>query len=536
MTQNTSNRVLIVGWDGADWRILEPMLRKGQLPALGRLISEGVSGPLRSTIPTHSYTAWASFMTGKNPGKHGIYAFMSRRDPAHGGRALTIDRRSIVGESFIEALARHGRTVGTAHVPLTFPPVPLNGFWISGMVIPEGATYTHPPELQPLIEGYAGSAFGEDVLWNRIPGNWERLFDISETVAEAHARGFLYLLDRLAWDVFTYVFVSPDRLQHVVMRLLDESHPEYDAELSQRYMPRVVEHFQMLDRALGEAVARVGEDTLVLLISDHGFRACWRDWSAADWLRQRGYLRVRRDWRKLRQLLRKPVQALVHSPEKREAMATLGSRLLRDDLDWKRTQAYVASVSEHGIRVNLEGREPLGVVPQSRYEEFRKQMRAEILALRDPDSGEPLVREVYMREELFYGDKLGDAPDLVFELATGIGAPSTPSGNSHVMPSGWKSGEHDPEGILVAHGPHVPRGRRLANAHLIDIAPTVLHVMGVPIPDDMDGVFLEGMFAGADFDPIQFETPWAAEVEQGIYSDEEQDLIEDHLRSLGYLD
>ncbi len=287
-------RVMIVGWDGADWRILDPMLRDGRLPVLRRLIDQGASGPLRSTIPTHSYTAWASFMTGKNPGKHGIYAF-GRYIPTETVQSLPADRRSIAGETFFEILSRHGRRVGTAHVPLSFPPLAVDGFWISGMVIPKGAGYTYPADLQSKLEAQAGASFADRVGWAMLENEWERVLERTQRITEAQIDGLFYLLEQFAWDVCTYVFVSPDRLQHIAMRLLDPAHPAYDADLARRYLPAIYAHFEMLDRALGQVLERIGDDTLLMLVSDHGFRSCWSGWSAATWLRSRGYTTFRRD-------------------------------------------------------------------------------------------------------------------------------------------------------------------------------------------------------------------------------------------------
>jgi predicted AlkP superfamily phosphohydrolase/phosphomutase len=532
--EQAMQRIMVVGWDGADWRILEPMLRDGRLPVLQRLIAEGVSGPLRSTIPTHSYTAWASFMTGKNPGKHGIYTF-GRYIPTQSVQSMPADRLSIVGETFFEILSRHGRKVGTAHIPLSFPPAVVDGFWVSGMVIPKGASYTYPADLQSILETHTGTSFADRVGWAMLENEWEQVFDRTEVITQAQIQGLFYLLDHQAWDVFTYVFVSPDRLQHISMRLLDESHPDYDVELSQHYLPRIYEHFELLDMTLGKILKRVGKDTLLLLVSDHGFRSCWCGWSAEAWLRERNYLKFRRNWPELQRLLQIMIRIIARSPDQRRMLLRKWTRRLIGGVDWSCTRAYVASPLEQGIRINLQGREPFGIVPLSEYEQLREHLRAEIRALRDPDTGQLLVSEVYLREELYQGLKVEEAPDLVFNFAPGVAVPKkSPERGHYITPTGWKSGEHDLDGILVAYGPHVAAGRRLEHARLIDIAPTILQIMDVPILEDMDGTFLADLFYDAAIAPVRRETSQAYQAEASVYTPEEEEQMKEYLRSLGY--
>ncbi len=235
------------------------------------------------------------------------------------------------------------------------------------------------------------------------------------------------------------------------------------------------------------------------------------------------------------------VQALIRSavraPDRRRSLTRRITRRLSGGIDWSRSVAYVTSGLEQGVRINLQGREPYGIVPRGEYEQLRERLRAEIAELRDPGTGKPLVKAVYLREELFHGGKADEAPDVVFDFAEGVATPGRPvAGGQHVVPTGWKSGEHDLDGILVAHGPGVPAGRRLENAHLIDIAPTVLHLSDVPIPDDMDGVSLAEALYGAALDPARNEAGRAVEAGVSGYTAEEEQQIEEHLRSLGYLD
>jgi predicted AlkP superfamily phosphohydrolase/phosphomutase len=472
-------------------------------------------------------------MTGKNPGKHGIYAFTDTR-PQNQGRHAPVDRCSISGETFFETLSRLSYRVGTAHIPLSFPPAAVNGFWVSGMTIPDGAAYTYPRDLQGELERQAGRGFTRNVGWSWLNGQWEQLFDLSESVARAQSRGLLYLLRRFDWDLLTYVFTSPDRIQHVAMRVLDPSHPEHDAQLAQRYLPRVHQHYELLDETLGQAVEQAGEDALVLLVSDHGFRPCWRSWSADSWLRQEGFLKTRGDHRQVRKVLGGILRTVFPDSGWRRASARWGAQVLNDQVDWARTQAYVASATEQGIRINLKGREPFGIVQPLEYDGLRGRLAREIADLHDPITRAPFVRQVYLREELFHGRRAREAPDLVFSFTRGITEPTNSLGHTLVEPTGWKSGDHRVEGIIVACGPSVRSGQRIDGARLVDIAPTVLHVLGAPVPEDVDGQVLERLFA-TSLGTVRSAAPAARDGLDTDYSREDQLDIEERLRSLGYL-
>jgi predicted AlkP superfamily phosphohydrolase/phosphomutase len=500
------------------------------LPTLQSLIFNGVSGSLRSVIPTHSYAAWASFMTGKNPGKHAVYAFESYA--TQDGNTEVVDRRSISGETLFEVLSRHGRKVNVAHIPLTFPPKSVNGVWISGMIIPNGAGYTHPESLQMQLESRFGDLPIRDISWNLYRDDWTDLFNLADEIASAQTSELFYLMEQFDWQVLTYIFVSPDRLQHPSMRLVDESHPNYDSKIAKLYSPRLRAHYELLDDTLKGVLSRIDDDTLLLLVSDHGFRSCWQVWSANAWLREKGFLKKKRDWNRFRKLLGIPLSFLVQNRGQRQVLKRRGKSLLKDEIDWSSTIAYAGSVSEQGIRINLKNREPYGIVPETKYLIVRERIRTELEKLRDPKTGQSLLKQVYYREDLFQGKYLDQSPDIIFDFESGV---TGFGGHNQLMPSGWRSGDHGLDGILVAYGRSVVSAKKLMGGKLIDIAPTVLHFLDEPVPEDMDGQFLSEMFVDGVFGAVEYEKSHENEKEQVEYSGEEQRQIEERLRNLGYL-
>src|SRR5216117_3736163 len=138
------SRVILIAWDGADWRILDPLLGQGALPNLQALLDRGQRDVLRSTIPTHSWTAWPSFLTGVDPDWHGVYDILEGRG---GGRQLPVTFHSIKERTFMDDLGRAGVPSLVVNVPLTFPPPAMDGKLIAGGVLPKWRAFTHPESL-----------------------------------------------------------------------------------------------------------------------------------------------------------------------------------------------------------------------------------------------------------------------------------------------------------------------------------------------------------------------------------------------------
>lgn len=547
MSLETRKKVVIIGLDGADWRLLRPWMADGRLPTLARLQAEGTTGPLRSTIRPESSVAWSSFATGVNPGKHGVYGFVRWTE----GYDFQLANSSSVGAPrFWGILDRAGYNVGLINIPFTYPPDPIHGFLVSGMLTPNAdVAFAYPQAVQSR-------------LLARFKGNL--LFDAGDREQNKNAlvahvgaytrqqREMVSLLWEEPWDLLAVVFTGPDRLQHFLWADTDSDHPLHKSEDGRRYGDALLEHFQVLDAAVKQIVERLPSDSLVLIMSDHGFNGCGRRFYVNNWLKAGGYLRPRgafAGWkigaRILRQLKRVPWLRRV----KRRILPDewgpthLQTTAFSQAFDWSRTKAYFAP--DGGIRINLKGREPAGIVPPSAYDSLLQELQEALRSLVDEETGAAPLHEVYRREELYHGRYANVAPDLILEPQREKGTAlhnyvldgSTAKGEAVFTTSHPYSGNHAPNGILMAWGEGVKAGASLSGARIIDIAPTVLATLGAPIPQYMDGRFLENIFIPSHA-PYPEYTDELSLTDSGTrpFTGEEAAAVASRLQNLGYLD
>jgi predicted AlkP superfamily phosphohydrolase/phosphomutase len=382
-----------------------------------------------------------------------------------------------------------------------------------------------------------------------------------------------YILTRDRFAFVMFYQLATDRLQHWLWYLLDHTHPWYDAELAQRFYDQIVAYYHGLDAQLAKLVETSGPDPTVLVMSDHGFGPVHKGIDLGTWLLQEGYLQIKRH--PLSQLklclwklgwgpmaLSQPfVTGLLKwgavqrwfartfaSQGEVDARARLG-RLLhrfflqRGDIDWRRSRAYC--LSGFGmLRLNVQGREPEGAVPPERYQAVRDEIAAKLRALRNPTTGQPVNGQVIVREEAYHGRFADEMPDLVYltlEQGYIIEQPmALPFVSKRVIIEDPKiSGTHRMHGMLIAKGPAFRKGARIDNANLMDLAPTILHLLGSRVPDDMDGRVLTEAFEEAFLKeyPITYREaqPDATKQETGLTL-EDQAVILERLKGLGYID
>ena len=278
-----------------------------------------------------------------------------------------------------------------------------------------------------------------------------------------------------SWRLLVAVFLFPDRIQHMLYRFADTEHPNHDPELAARYGGGIADAYRDTDRIVGETVAAAPPGTRFLVVSDHGFHSFRKQFQVNTWLARNGYL-----------------QPPAESAARRLEDLFDPNALFFPGVDWSRSQAFALGLS--GIYFNQRGREPQGIVdPGAERAQLAERLIAELLAFRDPETGERVVRAVHRREDIYEGDFVEEAPDLILGLEPGyrIGWQSTLGGfpESTITPNmdNW-SGDHcsmeDTAGVLVSNVPlRTP-------AALRDIAPTVLDLLGVPPPLETDGVSL----------------------------------------------
>jgi predicted AlkP superfamily phosphohydrolase/phosphomutase len=545
-------RVLTVAIDGATMDLIEPWADAGRLPALGRLISEGVSGRLESTLPPVTSPAWPSFATGKNPGKHGVFDFIANTQ----GKFGLVNASSIDGRTLWDLLSSYGARVGIMGVPVTYPPSPVNGYMITGLLSPKGVEISYP-------EGFLGRYERELGRYRVAPSiGYKRgseepfLADLRDMVRQ-RGRFALKLMENEPWDFMLVHFLATDIVQHALWRFSDSSHPDLDAAQAQRFGDGIWSIYALVDEIIGRMLDLLSDDVTVVVMSDHGFGPLHGVVNLNNLFLREGLLHLKEDpatriryglfrlglapagvyhW-----LERLGLQSITWKVSKSVRNRMVGRLLSFDHVDWPRTRVY--SMGHVGqVYVNLEGREPSGIVrPGDEYEEVREEAIRVLHTLRHPVSGKPLVDAVIKREETYFGKHGADGPDLhvVMDGYRYISFPLFAT-DAEIITSQIRgdSGCHRLQGAFVARGPSLLSGQVVSGARILDLAPTILYLMGFPVPGDMDGSVLTGAFRSASLEsnPVRYETEeeQSSQADYALSSSEEQQ-IRDRLRGLGYL-
>jgi predicted AlkP superfamily phosphohydrolase/phosphomutase len=559
-----TKKVLFIGLDGATFDLLDPLMNQGLMPRLAQFISEGVRGPLETTIPPITPTAWVSWMTGKNPGKHGVFEFLLRRKGSGELPDTPVSSRSRDGLPFWDLLGQMGKHAIVTNMPCTYPPMMVNGLMISDFLTPRGRRdFTHPAGLLEEVE----SKFGPYELYITevyTPGNVDKILDQLFTEIEYKTRVNRYLMEQYDWDVFATHYWSADRFQHELWHLLDESHPFFDRKEHDAHINRIHDYWRAVDSMFGELFDAAGDQTTVYIGSDHGFGPIKKFLCFNVWLIQEGLLVLKRD---AMTLFKRGLFKLGLTPDlayrsamkmglahlrlsvgvtNRSKLMTLANAMMLslEDVDWSRTVAF--SKGNYGqIFINLKGREANGIIePGSQYESTMRKITDKLRALTEPESGQPLIGPIWRREDLYTGPHSEESPDLQFLPADMSNKPLGTldlTSNKFITPVYGNSGDHRMHGILIGRGPELRRGARIEDARIIDYAPTILHSFGVEVPSDMDGRVLEEMFTAEymSANPVRMSEAtgldYNAPGKSPVMTEEESEEIRARLRGLGYL-
>lgn len=569
---SNNTKVVVIGLDGATFDLIKPWIEQGKLPTLNKLIKEGVHGELLSTIPPLSPQAWTSFLTGKNPGKHGIFEFTEFKPNSYEIGFTNANTRQ--GKSLWKILSEHCKSVGVMNVPMTYPPEEVNGFLIAGFEAPGvQSNFTYPSDLYDKIKKDVGEYDIHGDFWTTKGPDYyiQRTLDTIDN----HSRVTKYLLNKYPSDFFMTVFGSTDRIQHFCWKYMDPTHPNYIPSEKEKYGNAIFQVYEKADHYIKEYLESIKGEKTIIIMSDHGMGPYYKIVYIDRWLERHGLLSYKAsdsslrsyvsllflDFSKaiyfqLRKRLPRNVKDWLKSklPEVRNK---LDSHLIMADIDWMNTKAFSMGVETTLIYINLKGRFPLGVVePGEEYEELRDYIISKLKKLKDPDTGEAIVGDVYKKEQVYHGDCLEKAPDLIviwrnYEYITRRQYGSHQK-NGEIISSELKAGEvgelmsleqtasHRQEGIAVFSGKHIKKGVKLKGAEIIDIAPTILYMMGIPIPEDLDGKVLLDIFEKVFVDayPITYlKHPEEDRSQDGVstYTEEEERLLRKRLEDLGYL-
>ena len=650
-------KMVILGFDGMDPDLVRTWVDEGKLPNIKRLMDAGGLYPLSTTHSAESPTAWASFATGVNPGKHNIYDFlvrdtntylpdlgMVRREPAKflfGYLPIARPKLHSIrgGTSFWVEAGRAGVRTSVLTVPVTFPPEEVpNGELLSGLPVPDirgtmGTFYYFATDLSRYEEGntemggilkrlvmdndvarteligppnpivrqqieairrqaptlsdadrsrLAALQAREDVRlpmtirWDRAgkkatvdiadtsvalePGRWSKWIDLEFRInflvrlhgmaqlllmkaddelqlyispvnwkpddppvpmsypegfagelferigyyrtlgwAEAtwplnegrmdeatfmedlyrafddRAQVILHRLNDRNWDLLIGVIESTDRVQHMMWRLIDRTHPMYDPTLAARFGDSIERVYRRADTFIGEVMERVSPGTPILVVSDHGFHSWRKAVNLNTWLVQNGYMKLQGT-----------------RPADKTLEDLFGGGTFWENVDWSGTRAYAMGIGQ--IYFNLRGRESRGIVsPGAEARQLADELRAKLLAMKDPDDGAAIIRSVYKRDDIYSGEYLGNASELQVGMHEGYRVSwqttlgGSPDGLVYPNMKKW-SADHGGYDFATTAGVLITNRRLSSPApSIVDVAPTVLKYFGVAIPGELDG-------------------------------------------------
>ncbi|HIJ74209.1 MAG TPA: hypothetical protein HPP83_08925 [Candidatus Hydrogenedentes bacterium] len=523
-------RFLLIGLDGAAPGLVDPWMASGQLSNLKQLRDNGSSIRVKSTIPPATFPAWTTCVTGLNPGRHGIIDFTETTPGAYAIRFVNSTHRK--APALWNILSEGGKRVGVLGVPATYPPEPVNGFMVSGFDSPVATgvdkSFVYPLALYPQVRKWRFADFQETDMrpgWHdrALPKLLDKIADKERIAAE--------LLAKAPWDFFMVVFGESDTVAHHFWMFHDPNSPRH----APGHGDAILRVYERLDAAVGKLVEAAGSDTTVAVVSDHGFGGAGTGAvHLNNWLAENGYL-------EFSGLGGSPVKRLALSvvPQQwrgaafrrfRSVAAKAEGRARFAGIDWSRTRAWSEELNYFpSVRVNLRGREPEGQVEPTDYDLFCDRLCETLEAW-------PPVKKAWRRDELYSGEYVRRAPDIILELALengyshsclrSRGGPSF----RRIKPDEYlggkergMNGNHRPDGVLI-----LSERTSVSKARLEDVAPTVLSVLDVSGPP-MDGQSLLGDLRPDSQGP-------AGKRHEESYSSEQGRAVEGRLRGLGYFE
>ncbi len=458
ITKKMKKRVLIIGWDCAAPELVFEAF-KDDMPHTRRLMEEGIYGELESTIPPITVPAWMCMMTSRDPGELGIYGFRNRKDYSYD--ALTIaNAHAIKVPTLWDLLGQAGKKSVVLGVPLTYPAKPFPGWMVTSFLTPNlNSQWTFPRRLSREI-----AQVSSDYMIDIPNFRTDRRAELEQQLLKMTAERFKlarYLLETKDWDLFTMVEMGSDRLHHAFWRFWDETHPKYEPDSP--FSETMRNYYRALDAELGATLACVDEDTTVMIVSDHGAKRMDGGICVNEWLRQHGYLTLKTEPRGI-------------------------TRWTADLVDWEKTKVWGEGGYYGRIFINVEGREPHGIVSAEDYENVRDELKARLEAIVD-EAGVNIGTRVFKPEEV-YRECRNIAPDLIVYFGNlfwrSVGSVGYNSIYTYENDTGPDDCNHAEMGMFIIKNGEQAHGA-VSSKSLYDIAPTVLNEFDIDIPEAMQG-------------------------------------------------
>ncbi|MEM2144380.1 MAG: alkaline phosphatase family protein [Candidatus Jordarchaeaceae archaeon] len=452
-----SKKVLIIGLDcAAPELVFEKFL--DELHNIKKMLHHGVYGKLKSCIPAITVPAWMVMMTGRDPGTLGLYGFRHKKSYSY--ETWTASSKSVKHKTIWDILSEKGLKSCVVGVPPSYPPKPINGCMISCFITPDATKdYTYPPELKnELKEQFQEYIFDVEFRTEERDKVLEQICEMTKQ----HFKVVSYLIQKKEWDFFAFVEIGLDRIHHAFWKFFDKEHPKYVP--NNKYENVIKEYYKYLDKEIGNLLELVDQNTIVIVVSDHGAKGMKGAFCINQWLMKEGYLKIK------------------DKPER-------GTALEESQIDWSKTKAWGWGGYYARIFINVEGREPQGTVTPEDYEKTLDELAEKLKQIHGPD-GETFNNKVYKPEEI-YDELNGDPPDLIVYLDDLYWRSAGTVGYDTLYLSENDTGPddavHSEYGVFILYDPTKKSGLELQNLNILDVAPTILKILHIPIPKEMRG-------------------------------------------------
>jgi len=519
MYNNVTNvKTIVIGLDGASLDTIQSLINQHKLPFFQKMIRKGSFGNLKSSLPVNGAASWASFFSGKNPGKHNIYDFISFNGSLE--KPNTIKNSSIKSDLIWHIANQNSLKTILFNIPIVSQPEKVNGIMVTGLATDKDQTFAYPESVyhELLDQNYKVDSgpqgrIEQDQYYNQI-----------NEVFIKQSDSFFQLINNHSWDLAIATFNTLNRVQQFFSN--DEK--------------KIESFFVQFDAYLQKIFDSIDEEINFILLSNYGFKSISKKFFVNEWLSEMGFLKKKISTKQSRitdidkilfnysnngvpyitklltktgitkKNIRSILPNIISETLKKTVPMSIKKIFHREylDIEWKKTQAYFVSENVQGININLKGREPLGVVePGTEYERLRDKIISELYHFKDPYTFENIVEEVYRKEEIFNGEYVSAAPDIVIIPANNnYYLDSNKRTSRHVVGSAKDEypvyGQKDRNGVFFISGPKVEQGKKVSNITIFDIAPTILHLFGIEKDISMDGQVISDIFSENDKDML----------------------------------
>lgn len=433
-----------------------------ELPNIKRLMQNGCYGELKSTIPNLSVVAWSSIYTGKPPIETSVFEYVYRKNLSYTEIGV-VTSQNIKAKSVWQIASDHGKKSVVCFVVMTWPIRPFSGSLIAGPIVPESADLTYPKEIREELNNHLGEKLLIDIPSNFRNMGKEDLIEQAYKVTKMHIDSMKYLIKNKEWDLFWGFVGTSDRLNHMFWKYMDPLHRKY--EPNSKFKNVLKDYYKFVDKGLGEILSLLDDETKIIVLSDHGITRMHNRINLTDWLIKNSYM-----------VLKEPVKSRKEfKPEM---------------VDWKKTKVFAIGAYEGQIFINLKGRDPEGCVEKKDYDKLIDELEIKLKEIKG-DDGANLKTAIFKKKEYFKGKYEDIAPDMIVYFDNlHYGCNNSLIGNETLYgletAKGADDACHSYDGIFIIDNKISKKGY-MGKIDNLDVTPTVLNLLQIPIPMDLTG-------------------------------------------------